>query len=85
MTLSELFDKADEMVAKRYQDCNASIKEMNSYRDGYIHGMTEKLEGMIPIEKVCKWMEENLREVHPRTGEEVCIVNLNRFREAMED
>ena len=37
------------------------------------------------IEKACKWMEENLREVHPRTGEEVCIVNLNRFREAMEE
>lgn len=55
MTLSELFDKADEMVAKRYPDCNASIKEMNSYRDGYIHGMTEKLEGMIPIEKAWDW------------------------------
>lgn len=37
------------------------------------------------IEKACKWMEENLREVHPRTGEEVCIVNFNRFREAMEE
>ena len=37
------------------------------------------------IEKACQWMEENLREVHPRTGEEVCIVNLNRFREAMEE
>lgn len=57
MTLSELFDKADEMVAKRYPDCNASIKEMNSYRDGYIHGMTEKLEGMIPIEKACDWFQ----------------------------
>lgn len=37
------------------------------------------------IDKACKWMEENLREVHPRTGEEVCIVNLNSFREAMEE
>ena len=60
MTLSELFDKADEMVAKRYPDCNASIKEMNSYRDGYIHGMTEKLEGMIPIERACKWITEHI-------------------------
>lgn len=51
MTLSELYDKADEMVANRYPDCNASIQEMNSYRDGYIHGMTEKLEGMIHVEK----------------------------------
>jgi hypothetical protein len=58
MTLSELFDKANEMVSKRYPDCNASIKEMNSYRDGYIHGMTEKLEGMIPIEKACAWLKE---------------------------
>ena len=60
MTLSELFDKADEMVAKRCPDCNASIKEMNSYRDGYIHGMTEKLEGMVPIEKVCEWVENHI-------------------------
>ena len=37
------------------------------------------------IDKACKWMEENLREVHPRTGKEVCIVNLNSFREAMEE
>ena len=59
MTLSELFDKADEMVDKRYPDCNASIKEMNSYRDGYIHGMTEKLEGMIPVEKVWDWLYKN--------------------------
>ena len=52
--MSELFDKADEMVNKRYQDCNVSIKEKNSYRDGYIHGMTEKLEGMVSIDKVCE-------------------------------
>ena len=57
MTLSELFDKADEMVNKRYPDCNASIKERNSYRDGYIHGMTEQLEGMIPIEKAKAWVK----------------------------
>ena len=63
MTLSELFDKADEMVAKRYPDCNASIKEMNSYRDGYIHGMIEKLEGMIPIEKACQWIESYLFDI----------------------
>ena len=63
MTLSELFDKADEMVAKRYVDCNASIKEMNSYRDGYIHGMTEKLEGMIPIEKARQWFNLHFRQV----------------------
>ena len=60
MTLSELFDKADEMVAKRYPDCNASIKEMNSYRDGYIHGMTEKLEGMIPIETIFNQLKDNM-------------------------
>ena len=59
MTLSELFDKADEMVDKRYSDCNASIKERNSYRDGYIHGMTENLEGMISIDKVWEWLYDN--------------------------
>lgn len=63
MTLSELFDKADEMVAKRYSDCNASIKEINSYRNGYIHGMTEKLEGMVSVEKVCEWVEDNVENV----------------------
>ena len=59
MTLSELFDKADEMVDKRYPDCNASIKERNSYRDGYIHGMTEKLEEMVPVDKVWEWLYNN--------------------------
>ena len=59
MTLSELFNKADEKVAERYPDNNASIREMNSYRDGYIHGMTEKLEGMVHLEKVEQWLFEN--------------------------
>ena len=59
MTLSELFDRADEKVMERYPDDNATIQEMNSYRDGYIHGMTEKLEGMIPIDKVWEWLYDN--------------------------
>lgn len=59
MTLSELFDKADEKVLERYPYNNASIKEMNSYRDGYIHGMTEKLEGVVYTEKVLDWLYEN--------------------------
>lgn len=84
MTLSELFDKADEMVAKRYSDCNASIKEMNSYRDGYIHGMTEKLEGMIPIEEAC----ECLIKLHnwPTQYEEYAKLQeefIKEFRKAM--
>ena len=86
MTLSELFDKADEMVAKRYPDCNASIKEMNSYRDGYIHGMTEKLEGMIPIEKACEY----IIKLHnwPTQYEEYAKLQeefIKEFRKAMEE
>lgn len=86
MTLSELFDKADEMVAKRYPDCNASIKEMNSYRDGYIHGMTEKLEGMISIERAC----ECLIKLHnwPTQYEEYATLQeefIKEFRKAMEE
>ena len=73
MTLSELIDKADEMVDKRYPNCNASIKERNSYRDGYIHGMTEKLEGMIPIEKVEQWLT--------KSGRGQLIGSLDRFLE----
>lgn len=76
MTLSELFDKADEMVAKRYSDCNASIKEMNSYRDGYIHGMTEKMEGMISIEKACSYLYAKTK----MSGTEI-----NKFRKVMEE
>ena len=57
MTLSDLFDKADEQVSKRFAYSNATINEMNEYRDGYIHGMTEKLEGMIPIEKAKAWVK----------------------------
>ena len=59
MTLSELFDKADELVEKRFAYSNATINEMNEYRDGYIHGMTEKLEGMVPVDKVMDWLCEN--------------------------
>ena len=59
MTLSELFKKADEKVAERYPGNNASIRDMNSYRDGYIHGMTEKLEGMVPVDKVWEWLYDN--------------------------
>lgn len=77
MTLSELFDKADEMVAKRYADCNASIKEMNSYRDGYIHGMTEKLEGMIPIETIFNWLKDNMdvrkTVMKDMLGKDMCV------------
>lgn len=57
MTLSELFDKADEQVSKRFAYSNATTNEMNEYRDGYIHGMTEKLEGMVPIEKAKAWVK----------------------------
>ena len=63
MTLSELFDKADEQVSKRFAYSNATINEMNEYRDGYIHGMTEKLEGMIPIEKARQWFNLHFRQV----------------------
>ena len=81
-----MFDKADEMVAKRYPDCNASIKEMNSYRDGYIHGMTEKLEGMIPIEKACEY----IIKLHnwPTQYEEYAKLQeefIKEFRKAMEE
>ena len=82
MTLSELFDKADEMVAKRYPDCNASIKEMNSYRDGYIHGMTEKLEGMIPIEKACEWLQKEIVDDYQGIIWDDLIKD---FRKAMEE
>ena len=88
MTLSELFDKADEMVAKRYPDCNASIKEMNSYRDGYIHGMTEKLEGMIPIEKAYEWILSNMPKYVKANKLDVFVNNLDMasdFRKAMEE
>ncbi len=60
MTLSELFDKADELVEKRFAYSNATINEINEYRDGYIHGMTEKLEGMVPVDKVCEWVEKHI-------------------------
>ena len=59
MTLSELFDKADELVEKRFENSNASIRERNEYRDWYIHGMTEKIEGMVPVEKVWEWLYKN--------------------------
>ena len=80
MTLSELFDKADEMVVKRYPDGNASIKEKNSYRDGYIHGMTEKLEGMIPVEKACEWIKTEILEDY---GDIIWPNIVKAFRKAM--
>ena len=62
MTLSELFDKADEIVEKRFECSNASIREMNEYRDGYIHGMTEKLEESVPVDKIRDWLYKNFFE-----------------------
>ena len=84
MTLSELFDKADEQVSKRFAYSNATINEMNEYRDGYIHGMTEKLEGM--IEKAC----ECLIKLHnwPTQYEEYARLQeefIKEFRKAMEE
>lgn len=37
------------------------------------------------IDKVCEWLNKNVVEYHPRTGELKPVVNLNAFREAMED
>lgn len=89
MTLSELFDKADEMVAKRYPDCNASIKEMNSYRDGYIHGMTEKLEGMIPIETIFNWLKDNMDTrktvMKDMLGNDMCVEYLTADFKSVEE
>ena len=82
MTLSELFDKADELVEKRFAYSNATINEMNEYRDGYIHGMTEKLEGMIPLEKACEWIKTEVLEDYAGIIWENII---DDFRKAMEE
>ena len=37
------------------------------------------------INKACKWLNENIVEYHPRKGELRPIVNINAFREAMEN
>lgn len=37
------------------------------------------------INKACKWLNENIVEYRPRTGKLRPIVNINAFREAMED
>lgn len=37
------------------------------------------------LNKACKWLNKNVVEYHPRKGELRPIVNINAFREAMED
>ena len=37
------------------------------------------------LDKVCKWLEENVTYTHPRKEIKTCIINLNALREAMEE
>lgn len=37
------------------------------------------------IEKACEWLKKNCTIIHPRTGKETCVVDLNAFRKAMEE
>ena len=79
MTRREEIEQAAMQVGGVHPDWDA----LECFRVGYKEGA--KMADKTMIEKACKWMEENLRAVHPRTGKEVCIVNLNSFREAMEE
>lgn len=37
------------------------------------------------IKKVCEWLKKKCTYIHPRTGKETCVVNLNAFKKAMEE
>ena len=36
------------------------------------------------IDKICNWVKENLKYIHPRKGTEECIVNVNKLRDYLE-
>jgi len=58
---------------------NLRMEQKKQYIAGYEQAEKDT------IERACEWMEKNIRLPHPRKGTNECIVNLNVFREAMEE
>ena len=66
------------------------LKDANQYRYlsneiGYAYACGCRKTMQDFLEKACKWLEENATYIHPRKDKKTCIVNLNVFKEAMEE
>ena len=57
-------------------------KELSSCYQSFVLGAYYADKTM--VDKACKWLQENVKAIHPRKGTECCLVNLTVFKEAME-
>lgn len=64
-------------------DWMIEIPVWNDVQEGFKAGAKWQKERM--INKACKWLKEHATFMHPRKQRPVCMINLNVFREAMEE
>lgn len=70
--------KAEKRALEAYDtDTPAPIRF--AFRDGYEQAEKDT------VERVCEWLKKNATYIHPRTGRETCMINLNALRESMEE
>lgn len=78
--------KTIEERAKEYEENYPNMDDSYySYyvKDGYIEGATDQRR--IDIEKAWKVFEKYATYIHPRKGEETCIMTKYKFIEAMKE
>lgn len=84
--LTNMSKRSEEFANKAYPNYSPDGKtqvDMSSYRFACERGYEQAEKDT--IERVCKWLEENVTYIHPRKGIKTCIINLNALREAMEE
>lgn len=66
-----------------YTDHSGHNSHWHSFKEGVVAGAKWQKEQT--ISKACEWLNKNVVEYHPRKGQLRPIVNINAFREAMEN
>jgi len=72
-----------ELNAGDYTDHSGHNAHWHSFKEGVVAGAQWQKEQT--INKACEWLNKNVVEYHPRTGKLRPVVNINAFREAMEN
>lgn len=75
--------RAEQKALEAYPAERGHLHDRPFQREGFVKGYEQAEKDT--IERVCKWLKKNATYIHPRTGRETCIINLNALREAMED
>ena len=75
-----------QCVANEHKENKRELTEFDikiAFRLGAIWADNHPREGLVDMDKVCKWLEENV--TYTDNGQEKCIINLWTLRDAMNE